>query len=218
MDKIKFKIDYDDTAMDVVDTMSKAIKQFGLNVEMGYGGDGYIHYEITKNNKSEDKPTIPENPNLYDIFPEFGEVLSDSLLVSFNSLELFYNNILIGFGDFSDIGVEGLDGFECQYALGCGKYRCYSAEQLNKLSAFLGAEDRWLLLFFAWDVKHYPWYVEKTQTNSDSDSGYVQCTINWRGSFYRIEMNYMYGAYNGLDFSLEWDSKENKYILPIKKL
>ncbi len=45
----KFKVCYDDNVMDVIDTISHNLKDFGVYIEeYGDGGDGWIEYIIKK--------------------------------------------------------------------------------------------------------------------------------------------------------------------------
>ena len=48
MEENKFKVWYDDTPNEVVDTIASILDQFGLEIEILDGGDGYIEYEIKK--------------------------------------------------------------------------------------------------------------------------------------------------------------------------
>jgi hypothetical protein len=46
MEKVKFKIWYDDQVDEVVDKISEQLKSFGLEVSELDGGDGFMEYEI----------------------------------------------------------------------------------------------------------------------------------------------------------------------------
>lgn len=43
---MNFRVQYDDTQMDVVERISSALAPFGLTITEGEGGDGWIDYEI----------------------------------------------------------------------------------------------------------------------------------------------------------------------------
>lgn len=44
----KIKIYHDDDQMDVVDKISDRLKEFGLTIVSGEGGDGWVEYQIVQ--------------------------------------------------------------------------------------------------------------------------------------------------------------------------